>query len=267
MRTSRHIGALSFIACAMTLLSCGSIIEDRRVCPCYLDVTLLRQSGDIFTENKAWCSTWEGEISATRAVFATVFGNDKLQTFDVPRHSVMSVIMSNLEPEGSRLITIAGNQMTRLYVSRRDVDCSRDLAEVIFDSLEKRFVTVKFRLNDAAMPYREQLTVTLDGPYDGLSLPSMTSHRGTFSCESGFDENGELTLRIPPQGGPGLKAGIRYGNNPPALFDLYRTMGDAGFDWNCDNLDDFETEVGLNSVTNIIEITDWSIVALENKTF
>lgn len=267
MRTSCYILILSFIACAMSLLSCGSIIEDRGECPCFLDVALLRQSGEIFTEDKAWCSTWEGEANATKTVFATVVGNDGLQTFDVPRCSVMSVVVSNLEPEGSRLATIVGNQMTRLYVSRRDVNCSGDLAQVTFDSFEKRFVTVKFRLNDAAMPYREQLTVTLDGPYDGLSLPSMTAHHGTFNCTSGFGENGETALRIPPQGGPGLKASIRYGNNPPALFDLYRTMSDAGFDWKCDNLDDFETVVGLNSVTGIIETTDWNIVTLENITY
>ena len=208
MRIPGHIRPLSFIASAVTLLSCGSIIEDRGECPCYLDVTLLRQSGDIFTEDKAWCSTWEGESAASHTEFAPVVGNDGLQTFGVPRRPVMSVVISNLEPEGSRLIAPVGSQMTRLYVSRRDVDCNGDLAQVTFDSFEKRFAIVKFRLDDASMPYRDQLTVTLDGPYDGLSLPSMTAHRGTFSCTSRFDENGEATLRVPPQGGP-------HGKQPP----------------------------------------------------
>lgn len=264
MRVSGHIRALPFITCLMTLLSCGSIIEDRVECPCYLDVTLPRQSGNIFTEDKAWCSTWEDESIASQTVFSPVMRNDGQQTFGVPRRPVMSVVMSNLEPEGSRLTAPSGCQMTRLYVSRRDVDCSGDLAQVTFDSFEKRFVTVKFRLNDAAMPYREQLTVTLDAPYDGLSLPSMTAHRGTFNCTSGFDENGETTLRIPPQGGPGLKTGIRLGDGPPAMLDLYRTMLDAGFDWKGEDLDDFITELGLNSVVNIIEFVDWDVVQLED---
>lgn len=267
MRTSGYIRTLSLIAFAVSLLSCGSIIEDRGECPCYLDVTLLRQSGDVFSEDKAWCSTWEGETRASGTVFAPVVGNDGLQTFGVPRRSVMSVVMSNLEPEDSRLTAPIGSQMTRLYVSRRDVDCSGDLAEVTFSSFEKRFVNVRFRLNDAAMPYRDQLTVTLDGPYDGLSLPSMTAHRGTFSCTSGFDEKGEVTLRVPPQGGPGLKAGVRLGNNPPAMMDLYRTMLEAGFNWKSEDMDDFSTELGLNSIVNVIEFVDWDVVQLEDRKY
>lgn len=251
----------------MASLSCGLIFEDRDECPCYLDVTLLRQSGDVFTGDKAWCSVYEGETGSTGAVFSPVTGKDSTQTFSVPRRPALPVVMSNREPDRSRLTTAVGSEMTRLYVSRRDVDCSGDLAQVTFDSFEKRFVNVRFRLNEAAMPYRDRLTVTLDGPYDGLSLPSMTAHRGTFSCTSGFDGNGEVTLRVPPQGGPGLKAGIRIGNNPPAVTDIYRLMLEAGFDWKSENLADFTLELGLNSVVNVIEFVDWDVVQLEDKKY
>ena len=57
------------------------------------------------------------------------------------------------------------------------------------------------------------------------------------------------------------------GNNPPAILDLYRTMLEAGFDWKGDDLDDFMTELGLNSVVNVIEFVDWDVVQLDDRKY
>lgn len=260
--------AIRVLAASALMLPACSIKEDRTECPCYLDVTLLRQAEDIFPQDKAWCSIWaDGIENVGEHVFEPVIGSDGTLSCAVRKNPSTAVAVTNLKPESQIIAVPAGGQMERLYASRLDVECLADETGVEIGFFGKQYVNVSFRLNDDAIPFREDLTITLDGPYDGLTLPSMTAHPGAFSCSSRFDEKGEAALRIPPQGGPGLKACIRLGTNPPAAMDLYRVMLDADFDWETGNLGDFEIEIGMNNVTGIAEILDWEIVTLEGKKF
>lgn len=254
-------------ASALMLQGC-SVKEDRTECPCYLDVTLLRQAGDYFPHDKAWCSIWaDGTENITEHVFEPVIGNDGTFSCTVRKNPSTAVAVTNIKPENQKITAPAGEQMGRLYASLRDVECLADETGVEIDVFGKHYVNVIFRLNDDAIPFREDLTITLDGPYDGLSLPSMTPHLGAFSCSSRFNVNGETTLRIPPQGGPGLKAGIRLGTNPPVTMDLYVVMLEAGFDWESRSFGDFEIELGMNNVIGTVDVLDWEVITLEGRKF
>lgn len=263
----RGICKIMVFAAAAIIPSC-SIKEDRKECPCFLDVSVLRQAVEIFPSNRAWCSVWaNGTENVGEHVFEPVIGSDGLYSCSVKKNPSTAVVISNIEPNNGKIATQTGCQMERLYVSRHDIDCTGEQTLALFDSFGKQYVTVRFRLDKEAQEFKDNLTLTFDGPYDGLSLPSLTAHKGTFSYLTEFDEKGEAAVRIPPQGGPGLKIGIRLDNNQPATVDLYRLMLDAGFDWKSESLRDFTTKVSLNSITGILEFVDWDVVNLDVKMF
>lgn len=264
-----HIRDAIWVLAASALMLQGcSVKEDRSECPCYLDVMLPSQAEEYFPHNRAWCSIWaDGTDYIMEHVFEPVIGNDGKFSCAVRKNPSTAVAVTNLKPENQKITVHTGEQMEELYASRRDVECLSDETGIKIESFGKQYVNVCFRLNDDALPFRENLTITLDGPYDGLSLPSMTPHLGAFSCSSRFDGNGEATLRIPPQGGPGLKAGIRLDTNPPVTMDLYRAMLEAGFDWEAGSLGNFGIELGMNNVIGASEILDWEIITLEGIKF
>lgn len=245
------------------VLSSCSIKQDRTECPCYLDVSLARQAEKLFPQDKAWCNVWDDGNNIRKGLFSPVTGKDSTISCQVPRDRVVSVTVSNLESSGNRITAESGTQMKPLYISRQDVHCTGDIALVSFDSFTKQHINLTFLLNEEASPYRDSLHLTIESPYNGLSVPSMEPHRGTFRYDATFGREGKALACIPPQGGPGLKVGIRLNDNPPAIIDLYRTMLDAGFKWEDRSLSDFKATLGLNSVSSIVQITDWDVVELD----
>lgn len=253
------------MAVTMASLCCCSIKEDRTECPCFVDVLLYRQSETFFPQNKAWGSVWDDNDAHVKdLVFRPVIGNDGFESLTIRKNPSTTAIVSNYEQTNNRITVPSGQEMVNLYVAHRTADCTGEMALIEISAFEKKYVNVTFQLKEEAMEYKDIITVTIDAPYNGLSIPSLSPHQGNFGCASGFGDEGVITLRIPPQGGPGMKLGVRCGNNPPIIVDLYRLMLEAGFEWKNENLDDFKTELGLNTITELIEIQDWEIIEIEN---
>lgn len=250
-------------------LSLNVVKEDRTECPSFLDVELLRQSAGVLPEGDAHLSVWDGGKCIDAVPVNSLNTRDTSFCRRIyPRHEV-KVFFSSHAPEDGAVMAEFRSEMPELFVRTETADCSLEETAVRFEGLDKRYVRLSLTLNDDAKPYAEDISVTVEAPYAGVSFPDMAPVEGAFSYTSAFNpQTGSVTVRIPPQGGAGLRLVLRLkGAKSTASYRLYDMMTEAGFRWDDWVMRDFNAVIGLNSASMAFRIVDWTVVDLDRKDF
>lgn len=256
---SEHISSLLLLAALPLTVSC-SIKENRKDCPCYLDVYLERQADVNFSEGKAWCSVWmDDKLIASDEMPVP---DDSLEFRIHPRDVVTAIVSSS-----PSTIAAKGQQMPALHIARRDVDCNRECASLTFETLDKRYCLLSLTLSEEALEFRDRISIELSSPYNGIDIPSLKASRGSFSFVTSPDKEGRASAVIPPQAGPGLQLTIRLDDRCSSTTDLYALMKESLYNWDGRNLADFSCVISLNGVSQAFEISDWDLVDIEEKIF
>lgn len=257
-----------YIFLVLLAVSSCSVKEVREDCPAFLGLTVTSQYDFIFQEGKAWCNLFNED--------GTRFENSPLEEMNrrdttlwyriLPRRTV-SAVVSNREIVAGCVVAPYGEEMTDLYAFRKDIACiPEEVTEVIYKQ-SKQYCNLTVQLAEVAMPFAPELIVRVDCPYDGSSFPSMKAHSGDYLYRTIFDANGTAVLRLPRQGGEGLKLSVQKIDAFTSSYNLYDSMRMAHYDWNAESLDDFKITVSLNSVTGDFIIVDWDIVDVGNREF
>ena len=258
----RSHSRLLAIFLSLAAISC-SIKEDRTDCPCYLDISLLRQIGITAQEYKAWCSVWSEETLLYAGQMDWPYDSTCTLESRVRPKGMVRVVVSSHGSVTARV----GEQMPELYASCTEVDCTSETASLILGGLDKRHCRLMLSLSEEAYRKRQGISVTVEAPYCGVLLPSLRPASGGFSFTATFDEMGKAEIVIPPQAGPGLRIKTLLDGKTSSTLDLYALMKENLYNWENLNLSDFSCELSLNSLTHAFEISDWNVIEIDEKTY
>lgn len=231
---------LRSVTCAMTVMtmlllqSSCSVKEDRRVCPCILEVGFAgRESiGDPVTL-VAWC---DGEVFEDRI---NTEDYPDVYTHDTPRAMIAFGAVRGLGKcvqEGHKVIVPSGVECDSLYAYSDFVDCSGETARttVVF---HKQFATVHLGVTNTGF-CADDYSLELESHSCGIDILTCEAIEGTYSCIPEPEDNNRYRCRICRQSDDSIVLKVAHKSGDSAVFPLGKIASSIGYEWNAVDLQD-----------------------------
>lgn len=227
MKRMNYIKAAALLATTLAAASC-SIKEDRRPCPCWLDMDI------------TGCASHTTEISLSAWGTENLF-SDKVSVADYPDVYERTVTkgmvatsaycgLSESMVEGSRIIIPEGKQSDMLKVHTNIIDCTGEFAR---DSvqLNRQYATVFLSMDDERA--HEALRVMeVRGEVCGIDYVTLEPVEGKFSFMTQADDDGVWQFRLPRQNeGNDLKLITFADGQEKDSLPLDEWIAKSGYSW------------------------------------
>ncbi|MCQ2143059.1 MAG: hypothetical protein MJY56_03215 [Bacteroidales bacterium] len=247
------------ISCSLALLfvvvfSC-SIKEDRRECPCYLEVDLSELSAELSPE--VFLSIeGEGGFSFSKTITPDEFGS--LLTVKVPRTGVGVQAYYGAwagEASGRADLSIPlGSECPPLYLHYSYVDTSEDVArDTVRLHKDYCLLDVTMLSSDGEFPFSVAVIGRVDG-YEDDGRP----HTGRFDVRELPTIEGRFLVRIPRQNDNSLILEIYDDEGVLRRFALGEYIASSGYDWSAPDLRDIAVKVDYSKIAITVSVGSWS---------
>lgn len=277
--TSRH-NALCFgaIVFAVMLLCSCSVKEDRRPCPCYIDVTvpeLSAEDGDCIVS----VFSRDGRLAHRE----TLSSSSTLFELALPKDFYSGNALWGLSDcalTDSLILIEEGNECDNIYSSiTADVNATGEQAHIDF-LRHKQFAKLSLSFyTEGRFPY----DIALRGEVDGYDLRTLTPHRGAFSVapQPQDDLNSKFQIRLPRQVDNSLAVVLLNPNEPSTsspsssssssmgtktdasevnVIPLGEIIAQTHYDWTAESLEDIDIVIDFAKAQISIHVSDWDSV-------
>lgn len=262
--------AASFGIALLSFSSC-SVKEDRRPCPCYLEVRTPLHEGD--------CIFSVFGYSDRNLVYRQLIKDgEQVNEIALPKNvykasSLWGAKESNVTDD---LVLIPlGSECDSLYsfTSSASIDALGEQAEVEL-APHKQFATLSLEFEtEEVYPFE----ITIRGHVDGYSLYDFTPHQGEFKVKPVATDplNSKYELRLPRQVDNSLIIEMRdrpsggststfttkaEGEEEPFIVALGEMIARTDYDWTAEDLQDIAIKVDYLKKQITINVSDWEIV-------
>ena len=227
------ISAIAAQIIIFMLASC-SVKEDRRVCPCILEVIF---SDREIIDDPVTLVGWSDE---------EVFGV-RVKTADYPEkytHKAPRTMISfgaaegvvNCLQKGHSLIVPKGYECDSLYVFSELVDCTGETAQTTV-KFHKQFATVNLGVTNTDYEAGDYSFV-VESHSCGIDMLSYAPIEGDFRCIPRLYEDKKYQYRVPRQCDESMTLAVTHYSGDTAIFPLGRLVSSIGYDWEAEDLQD-----------------------------
>ena len=254
MKRTNYIKTATLLAMAMATASC-SIKEDRRPCPCWLDMDI---SGCASQTTELTLSAWNSENIFSEKVTVADYPDAYERT--VTKGMVATSAYCGLNEstvQGSRIIIPEGRQSDMLRMHSNLVDCTGEFAR---DSvqLNRQYATVFLSMEDdnakEALKFME-----VKGEVCGIDYVTLEPVEGAFSYMTESDEDGVWTFRLPRQNeGSRLKLVTFADGVEKDSLPLDEWIAKSGYSWLDKDLKDIYINVDYAVGKVSVVIQGWT---------
>lgn len=251
--------SILLLACIAAFVSC-SIKEDRRDCPCYLEL-VPDERMDSCPQGRLLLSVFEGDRTEFRTVFSSRqvdesdYGEISLRRGFVDVNALWGVFHGVVR--GCNYMLPEGSQMDSLYAStRRRVDATGELARAsIFDAKQFCTISVKLIPEGVLSPFELQFR----GDVAGIDLRTLRPAHGPFLARAEQIQPSLFTLRVPRQDDSSLTLDFLQGEEVLYSFELGRRIIEMGYDWTAESLEDIELEIDYAQARICVIVGGWEM--------
>lgn len=257
------------LTCTITVLamfllppSC-SVKEDRRICPCILEVAF---AGRERIEDPVTLVGW-----SDREVF-----DDRINTVDypdvythnTPRSLIAFGAVQGLDKcvrKGHTVIIPTGIECDSLYAYSDAVDCSGETARttVVF---HKQFATVHMGIINTDFD-ADDFSLVLKSHSCGIDLLTCEATEGEFRCIPRFEDDNKYRCRICRQRDDSIALDVTHASGDNVTFPLGKVVSSIGYDWNAVDLQDIFITLDIAKGRIGVGVAGWeSIEDLELST-
>ena len=252
--------SIILLLAGLALLCSCSIKEDRRECPCYLEL-VPDERMEACPQGRLMVSVFEGERTEFRTVFTprqvdeSDYGDISLKRGYVDVNALWGVFHGVVR--GFNYMLPEGSQMDSLYAStRRGVDATGETAKAsIFDA--KQFCTIVIKL----LPEGEESPFELlfRGNVAGLDLRTLRPAHGVFRSSAQKQGPSLFSLRVPRQDDASLMLDFLQDDKTVFSFELGRCILEMGYDWTAESLEDIELEIDYAHASISVIVGGWEM--------
>lgn len=231
-----------------TFLSSCSVKEDRSVCPCRLEIGIaafLKYGPDpsamIYQDGFPKIPSRNGEFFIA----------------DVEKGEYNIFVRTGSDDGGTRIhITPPETEPDSLYSFCANIQCSGESMKV--NALpHKQFCTVSIKVNGLS---GKDISYRIIGSYNGLDCLSAEPLYGHFEFSVFPEEdNGNIKFRLNRQEKDSKLTILSMKGDDSWNLPLGQWMNDAGYDWEAEDLDDFEADIDYSGAMVTLRICDWEI--------
>lgn len=253
MKRINHIKSAVLLASCIAVVSC-SIKEDRRPCPCWLDIDISGCSAHAIEVN---LSAWSTENLFSDKVAVADYPDAYERT--VTKGMVMTSAYSGLHEsivQGSRIIIPEGKQSDMLRVHSNVVDCTGEFAQ---DSVElnRQYATVYLSLKDDVKD-RSLKTMEVKGGICGIDYVTLEPVEGDFRFRTDSNDEGIWMFRLPRQRSDSkLSLMTIVDGKEKDEFPLNEWIAKSGYSWLDKDLKDIYIDVDYAVGKVSIVIQGW----------
>lgn len=233
---------------SVTFLSSCSIKEDRSVCPCRLEIGIaafLKYGPNplamIYKDGFPVVPQRDGEVFVA----------------DVEKGDYNICVRTRRDEEGGRIHVIpAETEPDSLYSFSALLRCDGEIMKV--NALpHKQFCTVSIRVNGISV---KDITYRIKGSYNGLDILSGEPLFGHFEFPVIPEgEDGSFRFRLCRQGKDSKLSIVSIKGDDSWELPIGQWMEDAGYDWEAEDLEDFEAEIDYSGAVVTLRVCDWEI--------
>ena len=242
--SSRLIRMANSILAVVFLLfgqvSC-TVKEDRRVCPCSLEVSFYDRER---IEGPITMVGW----SAEELFDVTIKPNDYPESYfhNAPRTMISfgaAAGVTDCLQSGHYLMIKEGNECDSLYVYSDFIDCTGETAHTMVN-FHKQFVTLNLCVASAKYDANEY-SLVIESNSCGIDMLSCKAIAGDFRCVPVFSEGNEYKCRIGRQGDESMTLTVTHSSGDIAVFPLGSFIGAIGYDWKAEDLQDIYISIDI----------------------
>ena len=236
------------------LLSACSVKEDRKPCPCWLDIAV---SGCLTLSRNLTVSVWNGGLVFTEGI--DIIDYPDMYERTVPKGYVTVAAFSGRrvqEMEGESLVIPDGKPCDSLFVHHALVDCRGEFARdsvILHKQFATVFLTIENRPEGSAYPYG----LVLRSAFDGLRVTDCTPHPGPWTLPLQPLSDGSYRFRVPRQGDGSLILELIADGTPADEYPIGEHIVRAGYSWYSEDLDDIHITMDYGRSEPHILIERW----------
>lgn len=230
------------------LLSSCSVKEDRSSCPCRLEIGI----ADFLKYGPA------PSVMIYEDGFPLIpQRKEEFFLADVEKGEYGICARTGSDKDGIRIHMIpSGTEPDSLYSYSTFVRC--DGESMRLNAIpHKQFCTVSIKVNGISS---KDISYRIKGSYNGIDLLSVEPLLGHFEFPLiPENEDGSFRFRLCRQGKDSKLSILSIKGNDSWDLPLGQWMDDAGYDWEAEDLEDFEAEIDYSKALVTIRVCDWEI--------
>lgn len=249
------------VLCSLLALVSCSVLEDRGECPCTLDLKVNGSGQKLLS--LVICDAVHStslQISGETEIYSSRVRRGLLQVkaFSCPD---LSSFLS-----GDSLMVKEGTQMPEFYYARKQIIANR---EVVKDSIciRKQYSTVNLRLTNIRAQDGD-FSIAVLGNVSGMRISDGSLIMGKYYIEPESSDGSYFEFRLPRQIDENLYLDLTSNGTKPPLtrsFKFGEAIGESGYDWSADDLDDIYVEIDCSKVEIHINVLDWEEEEYEER--
>lgn len=237
------------------LVSC-TVKEDRRVCPCALEVSF----HDSVTDKDSvillgWSEEELFDVRIDTEDYPEVYTQNtprKIVSFGAIKGMGISIKI------GHQLVTPEGHECDSLYAYSEVIDCTGETAHTIV-KFHKQFATIHIGIvNTNYNPDDYSFVVTSHSC--GIDILNYDAVAGDFRCEPYLYSEKEYRCRVTRQADDSLTLTAIHHTGDKAVFPLGKYISSIGYDWKATELQDVYITLDMSRGKIGVGIADWEIV-------
>ena len=255
MNSQSYRIAISVIAVQIMLLFLASctVKEDRRICPCILDVFF--SDREIIADPVTlvgWSDQEEFGVRVKTADYPERYTHKAPRTM-ISFGAAEGVV--NCQKNGHFLIVPEGYECDSLYVYSDLVDCTGETActTVIF---HKQFATVHLGITNKDYEAGD-FSFVVESHSCGIDMLTCAPVEGDFRCMPRLYEDKKYRYRIPRQSDESMKLAVTHYSGDTAIFPLGRLIDSIGYDWEAKDLQDIYITLDITRGRIGVGVAGW----------
>jgi len=251
--SSATLAALLIPLLLPVLPSC-SVKEDRRGCPCWLEVALAPCEA---LARSVTVSAWNPSPLFLEGVDVRDYPDGYERT--VPRgYLTVSVFAGRRVQElsGESLLIPDGQPCDSLWAHRALIDCSGEFAR---DTavLHKQFASVRLHVDNLPEGEDYPYGLILRSRFDGLRLTDCSPHAGAWSLPLRSLPDGTYLFRVPRQGDGSLSVDLLLDGEKVDSYPIGEEILRSGYSWLSEDLEDIAIGMDYGRGEVRISVEPW----------
>ena len=244
------------VPCLILALASCTVKEDRRVCPCTLEVSFYdKENTDSPVTLVGWSETELFDV--------------KIRTEDYPdsysRSAPRSMIhfgaaagVATSVKVGHHLVVPEGFECDSLYTDCDYIDCTGETARTTV-RFHKQFSSVHINVANESYDPREYILEVKCGSC-GIDMLSCRPVAGSFSCVPDLYGEKEYRCRIPRQADDGMTLTVTHLSGDEVVFPLGAFVSSVGYDWDATDLQDIYVTLDIARGRVGVGVAGWESV-------
>ena len=252
----RIVKSTIVVPCLLLCLVACTVKEDRRICPCILEVSFHEKEN---ISDQVTLVGWSAEELFDVKIKIEDYPDN--YSHNTPRTMVFfgaAKGVSKCRKAGHLLVVPEGQECDSLYAYCDYIDCTGETAQTAV-SFHKQFATIHIGVTNASYDPGEY-HLAISSKSCGIDMLTCDAVAGNFKCAPGLFKENEYRCRVSRQVDESMVMTVTHLLGDSVDFPLGEYINTIGYDWKASDLLDIYITLDIARGKVGVGVADWETV-------